>query len=328
MPHTNSKTIALGTLERVDPRTIWPHEAQDFTPWLVEHIDVLGQLLGLDLEVGEREASVGPFSLDILAHDLGRDRRVIIENQLEPTDHSHLGQLITYAAGLEASVVVWIAREFREEHRQALDWLNRGDDTMTEYFGVALEVVRIGDSLPALNLRLVAKPNNWTREAFQRASASEEPSEKRLAYREFFQALIDELRETHKFTNAKAGQPQSWYSFSTGVSGFAYACSFTGTGQIRTELYIDFKSLERNKSIFDRLLSEKETIEAQFGEPLNWERLENRRACRIACYHTAGIEEPADALEKHRQWAIQHLMRFKQVLGPRLVKLASDPVSS
>lgn len=321
------KTPALGRLERVDPRSIWAHEAHDFTPWLAEHIDELGELLGLELEVAEREATVGAFSLDILAHDLGRDRRVVIENQLEATDHSHLGQLITYSAGFEASVVVWIAREFREEHRQALDWLNRGDDTRTEYFGVVLEVVRIGDSPPALNLRLVVKPNNWSREAIKNAAVADEPSDKRIAYQEFFQSLIDELRESHKFTNARAGQPQNWYSFSSGERGFSYSFSFAGSGELRAELYIDFKSMERNKTIFDRLQSDSAAIEAQYGEALRWERLDSKRACRVACYTAGSIEDPADVLERHRQWAVTHLLRFKSVFGPRLADLASESAS-
>jgi len=121
------------TLERIDPRNVWRHEALDFTPWLVEHIDLLGQVLGLELEVVGREHAVGAFSVDIKARDVGRNKIVIIENQLEQTDHTHLGQLITYAAGLEAEVVIWVSRETREEHRRALDWLNRGEGATAEY---------------------------------------------------------------------------------------------------------------------------------------------------------------------------------------------------
>ncbi len=308
---------SLGKLVRVDPRTIWKHEARDFTPWLVENLDQLAEVLGLELEVVDREVDVGDFSVDIVARDLGRDRVVVIENQLEPTDHSHMGQLITYAAGLEASVVIWVSPEFREEHRQALDWLNRGDGNDTEYFGVALEMVQIDSSAPAVNLRLVASPNNWSRER-KRGQGGDEISGKRLAYQGFFQQLIDVLREKHKFTNAKAGQPQNWYSFSSGTSGFTYGMSFAATGELRTEVYIDQGDGDANKRAFDRLLEAKADIEKEFGEPLRWERLDGKRACRIACYAPGSIDDSADQLEAHRRWAADHLLRFKRVLGPRI----------
>lgn len=312
----------LGRLHRVDPRTVWRHEAHDFTPWLADNIELLGEVIGLELEVVEREASVGDFSLDILAHDLGRDRRVAIENQLAPTDHSHLGQIITYASGLEASVVIWIAREFREEHRQALDWLNRGDGATTEYFGVVLELLQVDDSKPAVNFKLVASPNDWSRQS-KRAVGTDEPSEKGTAYREFFQSLLDELRDEHHFTNAKAGQPKSWYSFASGTRGFKYSMSFAHGGELRAEIYIDLQDQAANEAAFDALLADKAAIEAAFGEPLRWERLESRRACRIACYATGSIEDPADQLEQYRKWAVERLLRFKRVFGPRLPGLVA-----
>lgn len=312
---------SLGNLVRVDPRTVWKHEAHEFTPWLVENIDRLSQVLGLELEVVEREASVGDFSVDILARDLGRDRLVVIENQLEPTDHSHLGQLITYAAGLEASVVIWVSRDFRDEHRQALMWLNRGDSADTEYFGIALELVQIDDSKPAVNLRLVASPNNWARQSRQSPGLGEVTG-KRASYLEFFQQLIDELREKHRFTNAKAGQPQNWYSFSAGTRGFNYSMSFAQTGELRAEIYIDLGDRTTNEAVFDKLLGEKDAIEREFGESLRWERLDGRRACRIAAYATGSIEDPAEQWEQHRKWSIDRLLRFKKVFGRRLPDLA------
>ena len=126
----------LGSLSRVNLRTIWPHEASDFTPWIQANLSALGESLGLELEVEAREAPVGDFSLDLLAREVEHDRTVIIENQLTNTDHGHLGQLITYAAGFDAKVVVWLARDFRDEHRQALDWLNQRTDEDTEFFGL------------------------------------------------------------------------------------------------------------------------------------------------------------------------------------------------
>jgi hypothetical protein len=313
--------LPLGTLHRVDPRQVWKHEAHDFTPWLAENIQLLGETLGLDLEVVEREASVGSFSADIVARDLGRNRRVVIENQLEPTDHSHLGQIITYAAGLEAAVVIWVSREFREEHRQALDWLNRGDGADTEYFGVIVELVKVDDSNPAVNFRLVASPNNWSRTSKQ-ATSVEEVSEKRNTYQQFFQQLIDELRDAHHFTNARAGQPQNWYTFASGARGFTYGVNFAQTGELRATVQIDTRDASKNKWAFDTLEAARDEIERTFGEKLQWERLDNRRSCRIACSTQGSIEDSADDQERHRQWAVERLLRLKRVFGPRLMELA------
>ena len=152
--------IDLGTLSKLDPRESWPNEAQDFTPWLAEHLDMLGETLQMDLELVDRENAIGDFAADIVARDLGADRIVVIENQLEPTNHRHLGQLITYAAGLDAGAVIWISTEIRDEHRQALDWLNRHAESATQFFGVVVELLRIDDSKPAPSFRPVAFPNN------------------------------------------------------------------------------------------------------------------------------------------------------------------------
>ena len=134
--------VDLGTIEQVDLREVWPHEAQDFTPWLSANLDKLGEALGLDLELHESEAPVGPFSLDVLAHDRGNDRPVIIENQLGSTNHGHLGQLLTYAAGYDAGVIVWLTGDFQDEHRAALDWLNQRTGEDTAFFGVVVVMAR------------------------------------------------------------------------------------------------------------------------------------------------------------------------------------------
>ena len=314
---TQMTPIELGKLQRVELREVWKHEAVDFTPWLVENIDVIGELLGLDLEVVGREQSVGDFAVDILARDLGRDKGVIIENQLDETDHTHLGQLITYAAGLEAGVVVWVSRKFREEHRQALDWLNRGGGASTEYFGVVVELLQIDNSKPAVNLRLIASPNNWSRRTILTTPA-DDPSGKYARYQQFFQRLIDDLREKHRFTNARVGQPQNWYSFSTGTRGFQYGLSFANGGRMRAELYIDFGESAQNVGALDALAKERSSVEAEFGESLEWDTLEGRRACRIAIYRQGTIEDSAASLEEYHKWAIDRLLRFKKVFSPRL----------
>jgi hypothetical protein len=305
----------FGVLKRVDLRLLWPNEAPDFTPWLAQNIAVLGGVLGLDLELRLQEAPVGSFSLDLLAHDLGRDRTVIVENQLESTNHDHLGKLLTYAAGHDAAVAVWVAPEFREEHRQALDWLNQRTDVSTEFFGVVVEALQIDESRPACNFRLVASPNDWRKTNV--AAAAAKPSIRGEAFRAFFQELIDRLRTLHNFTQARKAQPVAWYSFSSGIGGVRYSVYFAGGGLVQAELYIDRGEATWNKWLYDVLYEQRETIEAEFGEPLEWERLDNRRASRIAAKRPGSIEDPPETLEEIKNWAIDRLLRLKKVVGPR-----------
>ncbi len=278
----------LGKLEHVDPRKLWNREAQDFTPWIKENIAVLGEALGLDLELPSTEVPVGDFACDIGARETGSNRTVIIENQLESTDHRHLGQLLTYAGGLDAAVIVWISPEIREEHRQALDWLNRHTEKDIDFFGVVVEAIRIDDSKPAVQFRPVAFPNTWSK------TGPPVISERGQLYREFFQPLLDELREKHKFTNARAAQPMSWYAFRSGVNGCHLTAAFANGQRLRSEVYIDTGDYERNKSIFDFLLSDKDAIQTELSEELDWERLDERRACRIAAVrHSTSIGDAA-----------------------------------
>jgi hypothetical protein len=310
----NAKAV-LGDMNRVEARTIWAHEEHDFTPWLYGHLDKLGEALGLELEAAEREGDVGDFAVDIVARDLSTNRIVVIENQLAPTDHSHLGQLLTYAAGREAGVVVWISPEFRDEHREALDWLNReGGEGRPEFFGVLLEVLQIDTSKPAVNFRPVAFPNDWTRTINQRAAG--EVWEKGLRYPPFFQSLIDALRE-RKFSGAKKAGPRSYCSFSSGVSGYTYAACF-GDGRVRAEIYLNLPDTIKNKAAFQRLFDQKDVIEAEFGEPLSWEKLEDRRACRIAIYRDGTIDDAPDKLDAYRSWLEDRLIKLEKVFNPRI----------
>jgi len=309
--------VVLGTLEHVSPRSVWENEARDFTPWLASNLNVLAAALGLDLELIGIEAAVGNYSCDIEALEKNTNRRVVIENQLEQTDHSHLGQLLTYAAGLDAAIVVWISTNVRDEHREAIDFLNRHTRDSVDFFAVALELVKIGDSQPAVVFRLAASPNAWAKTAA--AVTRPEITEKMIAYQAFFQPLMDELRETHRFTNARAAQPQSWCTFSGGATGISYGVSFTSKNELRVEFYIDVGDVAKNKAIFDYFCSRKNTIENAVGVPLQWDRLEAKRASRIAAaLAETRIEDEATRGVAMRAWTVDKLLKFKQVFGPEV----------
>ncbi|MCP5061939.1 MAG: DUF4268 domain-containing protein [Ignavibacteriae bacterium] len=304
----------FGELKNVPLRKLWPNEASDFIPWLASNIEALGKALGLELELMEREASVGDFSLDLLAKDLGTSRMAIIENQLTQTDHDHLGKLLTYAAGFIASIVIWVSESIREEHRQALEWLNQRTDTETQFFGVVAEVLQIDDSKPAYNFKPVVFPNEWQKLKKQKTSSN--ISSKGEKYRIYFQSLIDELRKKYKFTGAKAGQPQSWYSFSSGIKGIQYSANFALGGKARTEIYIDQGDYDLNKKLFDTLKNHLSEIDKDYMSLFEWERLDDKKSCRIAIYRDGIIDASDSELEQLRRWHIENLLRLKKDFIP------------
>ena len=313
-------TLDLGTIEKVDLRDVWPNEASDFTPWLEQHLQALGDSLGMDLELQQREAPVGDFSLDLLARDLGRDCPVVIENQLTKTDHDHFGKLLTYAGGFNAGVVIWLSSEIREEHRQALDWLNQRTDENTAFFGVAVEALKIDDSRPAPNFKLVAFPNEW-----RKSNVRSEPgvtSERMESYRSFFQALVDELRDNYSFTNIRKAQPRSFLRLSSGFSGVTYGAAFVQGGQARVEVYID-RDRDWNKRLFDELERAKDLLETGFLEPWEWERLDHRRASRISINRPGRIDDDPETLEEIKTWMMTTLFALKKVFEPKLTELVT-----
>ena len=308
-------TQDLAKIERhSDLRSVWPNEATNFTPWLADNIDVLGDALGMELEIGTTEASVGDFSVDILTINNRDGQVVVIENQLQRTDHDHLGKLLTYMAGRDANVIVWIAERFRDEHRAALDALNARTGEDTQFFGVEVELWKIDSSRPAVNFKLVATPNDWRKQEISKAGTL---SERDQRYRTFFQDLIDTLREQHSFTDAHKAQLQRWYYFPSGYGRRArYGASFY-SGGARVEVYLDGDQ-ESNKRLFDQLNEMAEAIEADIGSGLEWERLDSRKASRISLVRDGSIDDDDNTRAEIRQWMITNLLKFSDVFGPRL----------
>lgn len=310
----------IGHLSRVDPREVWRHEALGFTPWLRQNIADLGAALGLDLEM-EAEVAVGAFAVDLAGKDLGSGRLVIIENQLSPTDHGHLGQLLAYASGLGAAVIVWVSPRFRDEHRQALDWLNQHTDEGVDFFGVELELLRIGTSPPAPNFKLVAQPNEWAKET-KTAAVAGVPSERAQRYRDFFEIVLAEFKARRPgATNAARVSPQNWFWFSAGRSGFNQSWAFSRGSRFACELYIDTGSRDANKTFFDTLHAQRDHIEAAIGLPISWERLDHRKASRIAVYRDVPDVPPIDQNTELQEWAVTTMVKLGDVLRPMVKAL-------
>lgn len=174
--------INLGTLKEItDLRSIWPHEALNFTPWVAENVELLADAVGLDITVDETESSVGDFNVDIYASETGTDRKIIIENQLEDTDHDHLGKLITYASGKDADVVIWVVKHAREEHKAAVEWLNNHTDDKIGFFLCEIKLFQIGDSDIAPSFTVVERPNDWTKE-IKKTTLTNSTQQQRLEY--------------------------------------------------------------------------------------------------------------------------------------------------
>ena len=198
--------------------------------------------------------------------------------------------------------------------------MNQHTDSDTGFFGVVIEVLKIDDSRPAYHFKPVVFPNEWRKQ--KKAASERAPTAKGEAYREFFQTLIDELREKHRFTNARAGQPQNWYSFASGISGISYSTSFAQGGKFRAEVYLDLGDSTKNKELFDALFCERERVETEFGEALEWERLDENRASRVAVYCPGTIDTSTEHLEQVRNWAIDRVLKLKKVFDKRLRRLA------
>ena len=304
----------VASVSRVDLRDVWPNEASAFTPWLAENVQALGAALGMDLELVEVEAPVGSFAVDVLAKEANTNRTVVIENQLEMTNHDHLGKVLTYAAGYNADVLVWVASEIREEHRQALDWLNQRTGPETEVYGVVVELLRIDDSRPAFHFDVVARPNQWRK---SKVGAGRGVSERNQAYRAFFQRLVDRLRDKQDFTTSRTASAQSWMDFSMGFrGGVRYSASFAQGGRARTEIYIDVGDLEENKRLFDGLHDRKQDVESAIGESLSWERLDEKRASRIAVYRSGRIDSQPNDLREIEDWMVDRLLKFTSAVLP------------
>jgi len=309
---------SLGKLEQVSLREVWAHEALDFTQWLArpENLEQLGQALGIELYEAETEVSVGRFFVDILAtDDVGR--KVVIENQLAATDHDHLGKTITYAAGLGAQVIVWIAETAREEHQQAVEWLNDNTTSDVHIFLVQLEAWRIGDSLPAPRFNPIAKPNDWAKAVRQSAATASQASEVSLLHREFYEKVREYgLAHATHIKRWQTPKPQHWFDVAIGTSR-AHVSLTTNSLEKRVAVEVH---IPNNKQLFAALLEQRDAIEAQLGITLDWRELPERKASRIVVERWGDSADPEQQPELV-QWMVDTADAFSRVF-PSFIAIA------
>lgn len=319
-----SRVPSLGRLERVQLREAWDNEATSFTPWLAqeENLSVLSDTLEMDLSVVGTESSVGSFRADILCRDLSsdhvEDHLVLIENQLERTDHGHLGQLLTYAAGLQTVTLVWIADRFTEPHRAALDWLNEITDEKFRFFGLEVELWRIGESALAPKFNVVSKPNSWSKTVHSERRSSSEVAltDTRQAQLAFWNELAGRLEGLRNGTRGRTPRAQQWYSVAVGRSGFDLNAYFVAQKRrIGVDLFLSSADAHQH---FDTFILAKDEIEAELGE-LEW--IKATKEARIAQYHSVDDMMNEANWPEMLDWLVEHLTAFDRAFRERVRNL-------
>jgi len=306
--------LSIGKIQRVDLREVWAKEDQEFTPWLRDSIDVLSEALDIDLSAAESEQSAGDFSIDILAEDADGNP-VIIENQLERSNHDHLGKIITYLTAIEARTAIWIVADPRPEHVKAIAWLNEASPA--SFYLLKVEAIRIGESQPAPLLTLIVGPSEEARDA---GRAKKEVAERYHIREEFWTSLLATARERTPLHANISPRAYSWLGTGSGKRGLGLNYSIR-QHRASAELYIDRgKGAEdENKAIFDILHAHKDEVERIFGEPLSWERLDNARACRIAKYiEVGGYRDDREEWPDIQDAMIDAMIRLEKALRPHI----------
>ena len=321
----------MGRLERVALREAWEREAEDFTPWLAqeENIALLGDTIGIALEVEAQEKQVGPFRADILCLDTDStdDHWILIENQLNRTDHTHLGQLMTYAAGLDAVTIVWIASQFTDEHRDALDWLNKMTDEEIRFFGIEVELWQIGNSPMAPKFNIVSKPSKWTATSSRaRRELMAELTPHKQMQVDYWGKLQKLMLQRDGNVRPRKGLPQFWQTFAIGRTQFELLANFhIGKNYVSASLYL---TGDDNKTHFALLHQDRERIEEELDTTLYWDKKQHANYCTIGSTIDDCDLKNRDTWPELLEWQYEMLESLHRVFAPRVKTLdASDYIS-
>ena len=315
----------IGILDRVNLREVWQNEAADFTPWLADNLDLLGDALQMEIDTEDvdTEVSVGKYSADILCRDASDNSRIVIENQFDSTNHDHLGKLLTYASGLDSDPplrsVIWISETFNDEHRSTLDWLNRISHDEIRFFGVTIELLKIEGSKPAPRFNIVVSPNDWTKTV--RASSSGEVSDLKQQYQQFWIALNEYLASAATRLKPRSPQPRSYFKFPIGKSGFALCCILS---QQKKKLHVVLEIKGENPDYhFNLLKQQKSAIEEKIGSPLKWQGKTKGRAYKISLIKSGNPTDESDR-ENQIKWMAQTLNKFDNAFRDRVQNLNTE----
>ena len=303
--------MELGILKTVAPRQKWINEARDFTPWLSNNIEELGSALGLELEVENIEVAVGPYSADILAKDTGTGQYVVIENQLEKTNHDHLGKSITYASVLDASTIIWVATDFTPEHKKAVDWLNDHTSDNISIYGVQLELWQIDNSRAAVKFNVVCKPNDAVMRV-ARAIATDELTESKRFQFEFWTKFRDKLAVTRAIPSLQTPRPQYWFDVTLGKSNIhlSNTCN-TDQNTVGIRVYIGSRIVD---TMLPYLESRKAEIETELGEVLTWNPNPDNRDKVITLTKTTDFRNEKQ-VDEALDWLVQKTIHFRTVFA-------------
>jgi len=302
--------MKLGRIKQVELREIWKHEAINFTQWLAkpENLDLLSEEIDSEISLIDTEYNVGRFNVDIFAEDSNSERKIIIENQLEKTDHDHLGKLITYASGLDAEIIIWIVKEVLEEHKQAIDWLNENTNEQINFFIIKMEVWKIGDSAPAPKFHIISKPNNWTKSIKQSVQKSV-LSDTKLLQLKFWDSFKQYAQENQLKLRLRKANPHHWYDLSFGRTDCHIGLTINSTKkEFACEIYIP-----NSKETFAQFHSNKNDIDSKI-DGLEWMELPTKKASRIK-KTTTGDFRKEDKWEKYFEWLGKTALEFQDTFN-------------
>lgn len=300
----------ISSLKKIDLRNVWGHEASDFTDWLSqqENLDLLSNEIGISVKILQKEANVGRYNVDILAEEENSGRKIIIENQLEDTNHDHLGKIITYASGYGAEIIIWIVKDYREEHQKAIGWLNEHTDEKICFYLIKLELWQIEDSNPAPKFEVIASPNEWAK-VLKTGSSGGEYTETKIKQFEFWTKFKNYVKEKDTKIRLQTPRYQHWYDVSMGSSDAHIALTVNSIkNSVACEIYIN-----RNKSLFSFLSEQKERIEKEIGEQAEW--IDSQVASSIKIRKEFSNVLDGDKTTAIFDWLYQKTKLFQNVFG-------------